>query len=99
VDVLRVLVNAGADMNQTWGDIIPALHTAIWVGSRKIVEILINMGADVSMEDHGETPMDLAIRLGYEDIVKTLHDAGGQPSRISSVNILKFPPSWLHSSN
>jgi ankyrin repeat domain-containing protein 50 len=88
VDMLRVLVNAGADMNGTWSYQLPPLHTAVLLRSREIVEVLLKFGADVNVQDQlGGTPTDLAIWHGCEDIVKILRDAGGRPSEQSEVSM------------
>jgi hypothetical protein len=73
VDVLRILLAAGGDIDQY----IPFLYMAISTCSREIVEVLIDLGIDVNMQDRGYSPMDLALIVGDEDIVKVLHDAGG----------------------
>jgi ankyrin repeat domain-containing protein 50 len=80
VDVLKVLLTAGADINTSWrSHASPALHIAVWLRYREIVEILINKGADVNTQYDGQTPMDVAIERKHEEIVNILRDAGGRP--------------------
>jgi hypothetical protein len=88
VDMLRVLVDGGAAINQIWSYELPPLHTAVLLRSREIVEVLINLGADVNMQDQlGGTPTDLAIWHGCEDIMKVLRGAGGRTCGQSKVSM------------
>ena len=49
------------------------LHDAIWHGHTKAAEVLIKVGARTDLKNYeGDTPLDLAKRYKYEDIVKLL---------------------------
>jgi ankyrin repeat domain-containing protein 50 len=92
-DVVKVLVAAGVDINQKWRFNPPALHTAAFDGSREMVEILINSGADINIEDNGITALDMAINRKHEAIVNILRDAGGRSTGNSqsreSMNVIR----------
>jgi hypothetical protein len=81
VDVLEVLLNAGANINKQWKSNWPPLHNAVRSGDREIVEMLINLGADVNLQSYAQAPVDLAIALKHEEIEKILRAAGGRPSK------------------
>jgi hypothetical protein len=76
-DVVKVLLKAGADIDGYRWDYAPALHYAVQSGSKEIVEILVNSGADPNIEFARLTAMDRAIASENEEIVKILQDAGG----------------------
>ena len=53
------------------------LHYACQKGSRDIVRLLIENGADVTMETNTSvTPLHLAVMSGNKEIIKMLADAG-----------------------
>ena len=69
VTTLRLLINAGADVNAT------ALNAAIVNHKLAALDILLKAGADVDEPDEiYETPLQVAARLGNKEIVKRLLD-------------------------
>jgi ankyrin repeat protein len=61
VDAVRILLDAGANIDATGEDHDTALHRAIAVEALDVVQMLIDRGASVEMADaHGETPRDVA---------------------------------------
>ncbi|MGD8499208.1 MAG: ankyrin repeat domain-containing protein [Phycisphaerales bacterium] len=54
----------------------PERDIMIPVGDREVVELLIASGADVNIEtNRGQTPLDIAERLGNTEIVEILTKA------------------------
>lgn len=61
VDAVRLLLDAGADINATGEDGDTALHRAVAIEALDVVQMLIDRGASVEMADaYGETPRDFA---------------------------------------
>tara|TARA_Y100001960_G_scaffold305091_1_gene358906 strand:- start:3070 stop:4092 length:1023 start_codon:yes stop_codon:yes gene_type:complete len=76
-EVLDLLVNAkyiNEELNaQGPNNGYTPLHDAIWHGHTKAAEVLINAGARTDLKNYeGDTPLDLAKRYKYNDIVKLL---------------------------
>jgi ankyrin repeat protein len=60
-DAVRLLLDAGANINATGEDHDTALHRAVAVEALDVVQILIDRGASVEMADaDGYTPRDFA---------------------------------------
>ncbi len=77
---LQLLLKAGADPNED--GYAPSLHWAIKRGrSRKILETLIEAGADISREFHGASPNTLAILSGHMEAAELLAEMGGSISK------------------
>ena len=79
-DVVRVLLNAGADPNiaDDVGD--TPLHVAAAYGHKMVVEMLLNAGADANMENNNrETPLYWAKRHSQKDAIKRLGGASESP--------------------
>ena len=74
VEVARVLVAKGADVNFRQAEGITALHEAAQLGSEPLVELLAGAGADVNAKGaDGRTPLDIAVKaknLGAADLLR-----------------------------
>ena len=84
VDYLQVWLKAGKlNPDTTTGDPegYTLLHLAAKLGQGGIVELLLEYNADPnSVDGNGETPLDLAVAAGNEEIALQLHRVGGQQS-------------------
>lgn len=86
VEIMQMLLDHGADVNghpygmytlaahhlesESWGS---ALHQAVERGSTEAVVFLLEKGADKEFRNRADvTALDLARKLGYEEIVKIL---------------------------
>ena len=70
---LRLLIDAGADLDfrDETGD--SALHHAVRGNHEDCVELLLKNGADINLENQErETPLYVAAKLDYMDLVRTL---------------------------
>lgn len=90
VDMVRVLLNAGADVNVQDHRLTSVLHCAVIRShadfSKKpaIVDILVNTaGIALDAADcYGETALQMAVEAGDLKVVKSLIEAGSDPSKV-----------------
>ena len=76
-EMVRILVDGGADVDSTdiFGE--PALHAAIDGGNREMVRILVEAGADVDAKNSfGDPTLHTAISGGESALVLILVEAG-----------------------
>ena len=74
---IRLLIDAGADVNKTQLDGNGPLHFAAWSGNRFIGSGLIAAHAQVDIQNgNGETPLILAAREGDNEFVSLLVEHG-----------------------
>ncbi len=67
---VRMLAEAGADVDSHDGDGWTPLMGAAWAGSRQTVEYLVSKGADPKARNNvGSTALDLAVQKGRADVV------------------------------
>ena len=90
-EVVRILVNAGADKETRDGHGDTPLHIAVSRGHSAIVELLIKAGADKETRDgHGDTPLHIAVSHGHSAIVKLLIEAGADPEAYYNITPRKL---------
>ncbi|XP_055879639.1 double zinc ribbon and ankyrin repeat-containing protein 1-like isoform X2 [Biomphalaria glabrata] len=93
-DAIDVLVHGGAQINAKGPSAVKgntALHEAVTLGpsGMKVIEALLTAGADHNVKnDRNETPYDLAIKAGYDTIVKRFVSAIGQ-SQVEKMTRIK----------
>ena len=70
-EVVKALVNQGADVDLKDAQGNTALFTATENSARGNVEVLLDAGADINIENNqGETPWDIAQQRGDEEIIR-----------------------------
>jgi len=79
IPVIEKLLDEDADVNMTLQR--TALHAAAANGNLEIVELLIERGADVNLEDlHGRVPMFVALAEHQPEVARRLADADTDPN-------------------
>ena|SRR5689334_11338047 len=75
VEICRLLIAAGADVNAKQRDGFTPLHAAAQHGDVELVELLLSAGADPSIaKDDGGTPADTAETEGHVDVARRLRE-------------------------
>ncbi|KAG7225444.1 hypothetical protein INR49_027438 [Caranx melampygus] len=70
VDVIKSLLNRGADVTINDKELNVCLHWAAYAGSVDIAELVLNAGCSLaSVNMHGDTPLHIAAREGYLECV------------------------------
>jgi ankyrin repeat protein len=83
MDVLKHLLNAGANPNAQAEDGWSALHLAVKEENRKACKFLLKNGANVNALTYGRsTPMLVAKFRGNNGIIRLLRKSGGESSEI-----------------
>lgn len=74
LEIIRLLLTAGASPNVREGGGYTPLHTAAHNGDAEIVRNLIFGGADLEAKsDKKETPLDMARKSGHDEVVNLLN--------------------------
>ena len=74
LEVCRVLVAAGADVNATQHGGYTPLHEAAQHGDVEMVELFLSAGADPSLRVAEGAPADLAEAAGHPDVARRLRE-------------------------
>ena len=70
MDITRLLIENGADINMATSDGWTPLHSAAWKGIKDVVRFLLQSGADPKrLTDTGQTALHLAAMGGYCQVV------------------------------
>ena len=80
VECAELLVNAGADVNETAPEGVSVLVVAAHSGHRKLVAFLLEKGADINADKAGYTALHAATLRGDLDMVKLLLAHGANPN-------------------
>ncbi|KAL2009325.1 hypothetical protein VTN00DRAFT_7519 [Thermoascus crustaceus] len=68
-DVVKILIDRGADVAAEGPDRQTALHLAVENGHRETINLLVEASANLSARNkHGQTPLHIAALAGYTDI-------------------------------
>ncbi len=81
-DGVKLLIKAGADVNQPRNDGVAPLYIAAQDGRAEVVQILVNtegVALNQPMND-GATPLYIAAQNGHSEVVKILLQAGADQS-------------------
>lgn len=74
-EIVKMLVESGADINAGGTNEKPALTWAVEQGKPEVVEYLLKKGASLDVKDsNGSTPVDYAKRSGHEDMLAMIDD-------------------------
>ena len=80
IDIVKLLLDKGVDLNNKDIYDFTVLHYAIEGGYTDIVKLLLDKGMDPNNKSRDNTALDYAIEGGYIDIVKLLIDRGMKPN-------------------
>uniref|UniRef100_A0A8D3E817 Histone-lysine N-methyltransferase EHMT2-like n=1 Tax=Scophthalmus maximus TaxID=52904 RepID=A0A8D3E817_SCOMX len=70
VDVIKTLLNRGADVTISDKELNVCLHWAAYAGNVDIAELVLNSGCSLAAVNmHGDTPLHIAAREGYLECV------------------------------
>lgn len=96
-EVIKILVNAGANINQrSYYNLFPGrtpLYEAVLGGNYYIenVKTLIELGADPNIKTKaGETPLMMAVRLKKNLMVEILKEAGADKNKLDEIELISF---------
>ncbi len=79
IEVCRVLIASGADVNATQRDGLTPLHAAAQHGDDELVELMLSAGADpTARTDAGDTPAETAEASGHVDIARRIRQVAEQ---------------------
>ncbi|XP_018612889.2 ankyrin repeat domain-containing protein 50 [Scleropages formosus] len=82
VEMVRMLLDAGAEVDGSDSEGRTALRAAAWAGHEDVLLTLLNKGAQVDQPDReGRTPLVAAAYMGHRDAVEILLDAGAEVDR------------------
>jgi len=81
IEVCRVLLAAGADVNATQHGGFTPLHEAAQHGDAEMTELFLSAGADPTLTtDAGETAADMAAAAGHADLADRIRAVGSGSS-------------------
>lgn len=82
IEIASALITAGANVNYEAAGRETALHVAAFYGYTKLVNLLIQNGANpnIPLDQNGFTPLHEAIRKGHVDVAKYLVASGANVS-------------------
>ncbi len=80
VEIFRLLVERGADVEKTSETVGPLITLAAESGSLELLSLLLEAGANIdATQKDGQTPLMLAVRSSHPDAVEFLLETGAAP--------------------
>jgi ankyrin repeat protein len=75
VEVLKVLVELGADKEAKMAAGMTPLHAAAFHGNVEAIKALAQLGADIATRmETGETSLEISVRLGHQRVAQVLRE-------------------------
>ena len=96
-DVVRFLLEKGANPSKAYKDGETPLHSSARCGRKYMVQLLLDGEADPNMADtEGTTPLQVAAYFGHKDVVELLMDRRADPNKANkdSVTPLHKATQW-----
>lgn len=73
VEKVRLFIDRGANVGVTSANMWSVLHNAAWRGNLRAVDLLLRAGANpLALNHEKESPLDLALERGYEEVAERL---------------------------
>ena len=72
MEVVRALLDRGADIDKAMDDEATPLHMASQNGHVEVVRALLDQGADINKTWNGVTPLQIALRRNHTEIIHLL---------------------------
>ncbi|MBW7452474.1 ankyrin repeat domain-containing protein [Paenibacillus sepulcri] len=81
LEMVRLLLESGADANNANWVGVSYLHKAAWLGNLEFAKLLIEFGAELNVvdEESQSTPLGWAAKYGKTELVRFLLDKGANP--------------------
>ncbi|ULL16270.1 ankyrin repeat domain-containing protein [Paenibacillus sp. H1-7] len=81
LEMVRLLLDAGADPNNANWQGITYLHIAAWLGNVEYAKLLLDCGAELEPidQEYGTTPLGWAAKYGRTEMVRFLLSRGANP--------------------
>jgi len=76
IEIVKLLIERGANINLTGGGNMTALHFAVNSGRIEVARYLLSKGANINSIECGSTPLHLAVKKGYSELVHLLESNG-----------------------